>query len=275
MVVALLYHDVITGSDESSGFLGSDAAEYKLDEAEFRQHVACIANRLLVPAVSVFDLLPRSPLETAFPSLRGNTEFIVTFDDGGASAHTLIPEIIEPLQWRGHFFMTTDYIDTPGFLTRGQLRDLHAQGHVIGSHSCSHPPRMSMLNRNHLYQEWQRSVSLLENILGSPVKTASVPGGHYSRRVAEAASRAGIEILFTSEPTTTWDKVHGCMVIGRYTIQRGVRAITAADIAAGALVPRSKQWAFWNTKKMAKKVGGKTYLRLREAALDAKHKFKF
>jgi len=73
-----------------------------------------------------------------------------------------------------------------------QIRDLHQRGHIIGSHSCSHPKRMSFCSRAELLQEWGRSCEILAGILGAPVTVASVPGGFYSRAVAEAAAEAGI-----------------------------------------------------------------------------------
>src|ERR1039458_5638385 len=34
------------------------------------------------------------------------------------------PALLEDRGWRGHFFITTDRIGTPGFLTESELRDL-------------------------------------------------------------------------------------------------------------------------------------------------------
>lgn len=103
---------------------------------------------------------------------------------------------------RGHFFITAGQIGKHGFINAAQLRELHERGHVIGSHSYSHPTRMSLCDDEILADEWARSVEMLSELLGEKVDTASVPGGYYSRRVAEAAAAAGIRILFNSEPTT-------------------------------------------------------------------------
>ena len=50
--------------------------------------------------------------------------------------------------------------------------------------------------------EWSESRQRLEDMLGHAVTVGSVPGGYFSRAVAEAAAEAGLQVLFTSEPTT-------------------------------------------------------------------------
>jgi peptidoglycan/xylan/chitin deacetylase (PgdA/CDA1 family) len=117
---------------------------------------------------------------------------------------------LERRGWRGHFFITTDRIGMRGFLTEAQLRELHRRGHIIGSHSSSHPARMATLTRTDLDREWRQSIDRLSRVLGDAVKVASVPGGYYSREVGESAAAAGIEALFTSEPTAQVEMLNGC-----------------------------------------------------------------
>jgi hypothetical protein len=99
------------------------------------------------------------------------------------------------------------------------------------------------------------------------VTVASVPGGHYSRRVARAAALAGIEVLFTSEPTASCYFVGRCLVLGRYTINQATSPSQAAAIASGRVAPRLRQLLFWNAKKMTKAVGGEYYLKVRKSLL--------
>src|SRR5204862_350417 len=79
--------------------------------------------------------------------------------------------------WPGHFFIATDLVGTPGFLDWDGIRALVAMGHVVGSHSCSHPDRMADLSWDQLLDEWSRSAAALSSELGQEVSTASVPGG--------------------------------------------------------------------------------------------------
>ena len=86
-------------------------------------------------------------------------------------------------------------------MDRNQLRELHARGHVIGSHTVTHPNRMSALPYADLRYEWTESCALLSDILGAPIQVASV-AICYSGTVGRAAQEAGIGILFNSEPST-------------------------------------------------------------------------
>ena len=239
-----MYHDVVSRDQrDSSGFPGADAALYKLTPERFRDHIQAIRRRaedkpLTAPALKALKTLPERP-----------TRFFITFDDGGLSAFTTTACILEEAGWRGHFFVTAGRVGQKAFMSREQIRELHRRGHVIGSHSLSHPPRMSRCSWDEMLREWSVSVKILSDILGERVSVASVPGGSYSKQVARAAAESGIEILFTSEPTASPKVVDGCTVLGRYVIQRWTAPETAAAIAAGRIAPRLGQMIFWNAKK--------------------------
>ncbi|MBV9506714.1 MAG: polysaccharide deacetylase family protein [Acidobacteriia bacterium] len=241
--LAIMYHDIVEeGNLAASGFSGAGADIYKLDRRDFAKHLEALR------AV-------------------GNTELRLTFDDGGVSAYTVVAGMLEQFGWRGYFFITTDRIGQPGFLSPQQIRELNERGHKIGSHSCSHPARMSHVPWEKLLSEWELSTGRLAAIVGRPVKLASVPGGYYTRRVAEAAAQSGIETLFTSEPTARVRVVNGCQVLGRYVIRRGMGPEWPAGLAAGKLLPRFRQALLWKIKSAAKGAGGDLYLRTREAIL--------
>ena len=127
---------------------------------------------------------------------------------------------------------------------------------------------MASCSPEDLRTEWQTSVDIISEIIGARVRVASVPGGYYSRRVAEAASLAGIEVLFNSEPTTTVHRVDGCMVLGRYGIQRQTSPGVAASLAAGQGLSRIRQGVLLNIKKCFKRIGGGHYLTVRKIMID-------
>ena len=258
MPITLLYHDVVSPDEaDASGFPGGDAARYKIAPAEFRRHGDAIREAVAAPPALATDLL-RPGVSPAW---------LITFDDGGASALSPTADILEERGGRGNFFVTTDYIGSAGFLGRAQVRELHRRGHLVGSHSCSHPPRMSACTPDRLADEWRRSREVLSELLGEPVLAASVPGGYYSLAVAWAASRAGYQVLFTSEPTARLRVVGGCLVVGRYTFYRGMSAERMAALASGRTLPRLGQTLLWNAKKVAKTAGGDLYVSLRKRLL--------
>ncbi len=246
---ALMYHDVVPEGDwESSGFPAAWSQHYKFTRAEFEEHLQQIA--------SAWHGAPPAAGE---PVSGTGVPLRITFDDGGVGAMAAA-EALEARDWRGYFFITTGRIGTPGFLDAGQIRSLAAAGHSIGSHSETHPTRMAALSPEQLREEWTRSVAALEEILGLPVRVASVPGGYYSEEVGRAAAAAGIRWLFTSEPVEAIETVDGCQILGRYAIHRAHRAAEAGRFGAGQawLCWRTRSW--WNLKKALKNANGPAYL---------------
>lgn len=255
--MALEYHDVFAGDAvDATGFPGAGPASYKLALTDFEAHLEAIAAAIPRPAERAVDWLaapgPARPL-------------FITFDDGGVSAYTCIADALERHGWRGHFFVTAGQIGTPTFLSPAQMRELHARGHVIGSHSLTHPKRMGGCPPDVIRDEWTRSVGIIADILGAPVLTASVPGGFYTPPVGEAAAASGLRVLFTSAPTTRTLEVGPCRIVGRYTLRRWSKPRTAAAMAAGRIAPRATQAAIYGALNLARTVAGDHYTRLRQA----------
>lgn len=254
-----MYHDIVTlDKTDLSGFPGTAAATYKISPKSFREHLENIAKRVKIPPVTVFNIND---------IIEQRTAWMITFDDGGCGAVLHAAKILESYGFLGHFFITTDYIDRPGFLKKKDICELRYRGHVIGSHSRSHPENMSLLSSEEIFNEWNSSLSVLSDILNEQVNVASLPSGFYSRRIAIAAIKAGIKYLFTSEPTNKITEVNKCSIIGRYIIKTSTPPFVAADLAAGHLIPRLHQWYWWNSKKAAKMILRDRYNSLRRYLL--------
>jgi peptidoglycan/xylan/chitin deacetylase (PgdA/CDA1 family) len=255
-ITALMYHDIIeNGGARASGFGSADADIYKLEKGLFDEHLNAIGEISQPKLVTDFSSREENPL-------------VITFDDGGRGAFSLAADALERRGWLGHFFVATDFIDTPTFLSRAEIKQLKNRGHIVGSHSASHPLRMSACSPEQMREEWLGSAKKLADITGEKTTIASVPGGHFSKRVAETAAEAGIEILFNSEPVRSVYSVGSCRVVGRFTVQQNTTAAQAAAFARGDFAPRFKQFAFWNAKKIAKRVGGEFYLDVRRRILS-------
>ncbi len=251
----LIYHDVESeGSVEASGFCTLTADMYKLRSSDFCAHLT----RLKSVASE-----RRRTIEDMSTWHRRREPVLLTFDDGGVSSASTIAPLLSSYGWRGHFFVSTDYIGHAGFMQEEQIRNLRRSGHVVGSHSCSHPARMSRLAKSDLLREWSVSVARLSEILEERVVAASVPGGYYSTEVAEAASRAGIRWLFTSEPVVHSMIIEECAVLGRYAVRRTTSADDVASLVDDRTLARARQRAIWEGKKVVKVIGGRLYLLLR------------
>ena len=249
----LLYHDVVREERwTDSGFPEGHANIYKLTLEDFQAHLRHLNHVGAAPNL-VTD--------------RVDGGWMLTFDDGGASALETIAPALEQYGWRGHFFMTTGRLGARGFLDAAGLRALKARGHVIGSHSVTHPLVMSACSFSQLRQEWQASVLTLADILGAAPTVASIPGGAYNAAIAKAAGEAGITHLFTSEPTgATWH-VKNVTCLGRFTLWRGMKPEAAAAFATGRGVWPIRQRVEWEAKKVAKAVLGPGYQAIRRAVM--------
>ncbi len=254
-IIALEYHDIVRpGAWEESGFPGASAATYKLPSDLFEAHLNTLGNS---GSVVVSEVVIGADKSRSAP-------VILTFDDGGVGYVRYAADLLEARGWRGVVFMTTGSIGKAGFLTASDLRDLQTRGHVIGSHSRNHPARLSALPRAAIEEEWKTSLADLNDILGEAVRVASVPGGHHSLMVAEAAAANGITTLFTSEPEVRIRVIPGCRVVGRFTLRRDHPASYVGRLVGRAPFARGLQWCQWNAKKVVKSLGGQHYLRVRD-----------
>ncbi len=245
--VTLLYHDVTApGAFGTSGFGDALADTYKLTAADFAAHLDAVA--------AVRPDAPALVAGGAWAAAAGGAPWLISFDDGGSSALAPTADLLEARGWRGHFFVSTGFTGARGFLSAAEVRELDARGHVVGSHTVTHPARMADLTEAALRREWRDSRLALEDLLGRPVTVASVPGGLYAPHVARAAAAEGIRVLFNSEPTTRVRPAEGCVLVGRYCFKTTSRAAEAARLAAGDPLLRAAHWAAWNGKKAVKTV---------------------
>ncbi|HEX4671829.1 MAG TPA: polysaccharide deacetylase family protein [Solirubrobacteraceae bacterium] len=242
MTVALIYHDVVAAArQDECGFPGAIAARYKLEPDRFEAHLDAIA------ATGV-----------TIGGIGDGSGAALTFDDGGASALDAA-EVLERRGWRGHFFVTTGRIGTPGFLTAAQVRELAERRHTVGSHSNSHPTYMGSLSAAELATEWRSSREALAEILGAEPDSAAVPGGFLSADVIAEAARAGYRLLLTSQPTTRLSSHDGMRVHGRFTIWAATTPARAAAYARGDRRALASLWIAWQAKTAPKRISPSAY----------------
>jgi len=257
--ISIGYHDIVDELQRPPNDGSRHSGRYKLDRRHFRAHMDSIWHSAGHSSVRVIDRARQ---------WQGEVPLFLTFDDGAVSSYTIVAGELEKRGWRGHFFVTTDWTGRPGFLDPHQIRELHARGHVIGSHSCSHPARMSKLSWAELSSEWKESCAILSDILQDRVLTASVADGYYSRKVGRAAAAAGIRVLFTSEPSAKVSVVDGCLILGRYSIQSHTPPGVSGAIAARNRWPRLRQAILWQAKRPVKALAGESYFTIRRLLLS-------
>ena len=230
-IATLGYHDV-TDDATSSGFQRPLALAYKHTRAAFAAHLDAIAAGPVRPSL-VTDI--------DFTQADGRY-LLLTFDDGGQSA-LHVSDMLCRRGWRGHFMITTSLIGYRTFVDKAAIIELRKCGHIVGSHSHTHPDIFRELSPKDMRREWQISCDMLSQLLGEPCVTASVPGGDISASALESASSSRIKYLFTSEPRLKPDRVNDCRILGRVSIKdrtsvRLVREYAAFESWSRALLKR-------------------------------------
>jgi peptidoglycan/xylan/chitin deacetylase (PgdA/CDA1 family) len=209
----------------------------------------------------------RKPLFEAMAERARGAGTTLTFDDGGRSALDVVAPVLAEHGLRGEFFIPTARLGTPGFLDRKGVGELAAAGHVIGTHSHTHPEVMTELSDEEILAEWRTSVRVLEDVTGRPVEHASVPNGFTNRAVLAAARESGIRTLYTSTPTRRRRTYGGMAVVGRFAVLAVDSPGWAVALASGARAPRLKQQARWNTLALSKRLLGARYPAVRSRIL--------
>lgn len=216
-LACLMYHEV-TDDPATTGFQRIAARHYALTTRVFGEHLDRLTRAAITPStVDRIDLA------------QAGRYLLLTFDDGGRSA-LYAAEQLAQRGWQGHFFVCTSHIGERTFLDAAGIRELAAMGHHIGTHSHTHPDIFRDLTRARMLEEWRVSALILEDLLGAPCLSASVPGGDISATVLESADDAGIRWLFTYEPWTTPRLVGRCWVLGRVCLKAGSTADQVADL---------------------------------------------
>lgn len=218
LVASFGYHDVVD-DPRGAGFQRAGALPYKHSVAAFARDLDAIAMGGLVPE-----------LVTDIDLMRPGRHLLLTFDDGGRSA-VHIGDALMKRGWNGHFFIVTSLTGSRMFLAPYEIRYLRSCGHLIGSHSHSHPDIFKELAPERMLEEWRVSSDALAQLLGEPCVTASVPGGDISATVLVSAGAAGLRYLFTSEPWLVPRQVGGCWILGRFAPKIRTPASRIAELA--------------------------------------------
>jgi peptidoglycan/xylan/chitin deacetylase (PgdA/CDA1 family) len=122
----------------------------------------------------------------------------ITFDDSNSSDFRIgLPALLNR-GMKATFFVVSERIDQPSFLSSKQIQELAALGMTIGSHGNRHR-RWAELSASELHEELTESRSRLESVLGQPVREAACPFGSYNRRVLKGLRNAGYTKVYTSD----------------------------------------------------------------------------
>ncbi|MEI6139020.1 MAG: polysaccharide deacetylase family protein [Mariniphaga sp.] len=130
--------------------------------------------------------------------------FSVTFDDAYESIYKLAYPILKKYQIPFTIFMSTSFINIPGYLTVDQLKELALDDLcIIGSHGVNHI-YFRQLSDNMVLEQFNVSKNILEEITGKEVVAFAFPFGSFvscSLKNIKLLSKTDYEIGFSTIPS--------------------------------------------------------------------------
>ena len=202
---------------------------------------------------SLLDMAVRSGVSTETQLASGTSlqkfSVALTFDDGTVD-HVWVGEELARRGIVGIFFVTPGKVGTVGYLSFPEVLELHALGHVVGSHSFNHIPLHQAMSRQQMQTELGDSKTYLEDALGSDVSYFAPPGGIGYRWLGREIDRFG----YQASRSMVWGMYRSlgqrwtipCVPVTEFTLARGwVRAVLSAHA-----LPLSMKSA-WTIKSIA------------------------
>ena len=122
---------------------------------------------------------------------------VITFDDGDVSNYSFAFPELQKRNMLAEFYITSDWVDTQGYMTAQQLLEMHQAGMSIQAHGQTHS-YMSDLSPQALEQELKNSKDKIETIINSQVHTVALPGGRGLKQVLPLYKKLGYAYIATS-----------------------------------------------------------------------------
>lgn len=191
---------------------------------------------------------------------------VLTFDDGHSSNYTIAYEILRKFGFRAHFFLTTSWLNSPGFLSTAQIQEMATMGMSIGSHGVTHS-FFDDMSKAMVLNELQQSKEVLESYVSGPLASFSAPGGRYSTSVIVIARELGYKIFCSSVFDLLTQKGME-EVIPRLAVKQNTSLQTFQKMANGDRSFIRKQRAIVSALSILKKLlGNRVYVLLRGLVL--------
>jgi|GEM_PF-616560 len=124
----------------------------------------------------------------------------LTFDDGYEDMYTTAYPLLKKYGMKGTMYIIVNALDTPGYLTREQVKEMAESGAVeISSHTMNHA-NMQKSNFTNASYEMIASRQELEKIIGRPVTNFAYPYGLFTLRDEHICKSAGYSSCVSTYP---------------------------------------------------------------------------
>ena len=184
----LLYHEVTDIPERTKQIRRMSPADSLLTK-QFEEQMALLSERADTRVVTADDIFNKAEDDAK--------KIVITFDDGYIGNYLFAFGILERYGFKATFFITVDDVSKDRYMSWEQLSVLHKNGHLIQSHTMTHP-MLGESDEKRITYELEASKKVIEDKIGAPVKYLSLPYGSSDERVTTIAKEIGYKAIFTS-----------------------------------------------------------------------------
>jgi peptidoglycan/xylan/chitin deacetylase (PgdA/CDA1 family) len=200
-----------------------------------------------------FTTVLLSNLMNGKAALPRRSQAVLTFDDGRASDYSIAYPRLREKGFNAEFFVNTATINTAGFLTWSEVKQMQREGMSFQSHSHDHVD-LTRSSGEELERQLKLSKEALEDQLGVPVNFLAAPFGALNSTVVECALRLGYQAVCSAR---TLPARPGARNLNRVVIYRGtsIRAFKQLlECRPSGYLGRIAQSPFYRAKNLLMKL---------------------
>lgn len=189
------------------------ARDYIVPTADFKAQMKGLADSgytTILPE-DLYEYLAKGKTLPAKPVL-------LSFDDGCDEQFDITHSVLDPLKFKGAFFIMTVSVNRPNYLKAEQIKQLADEGHSIGLHTWDH-------HNVKQYQgtDWDKQIAKpklqLEKIVGKPVQFFAYPFGLWNQPAIPELKNRGLIAAF--QLSTARDAIDPLHTIRRIIVPGG------------------------------------------------------
>ncbi len=185
------------------------------------------------PTVTPKPTTPVTP-KPSTPATQSAPMVSITLDDGTADQYSNAAPVLDAAGLDGTFYLVSDYLGEPGYMTDDQARALKAGGHELGSHTRTHVD-LTTVHGADLTNQLKGAKDSLESRFGS-ITSLAYPYGNYNSEVLAEVAKYYSTARTTEGGQQTKSTVKPLQILMRYVTNQ----TTTADVQTWMNEARSK-----------------------------------
>jgi len=184
----LMYHEIYR-PEERDRLRGLTNPAYNTELKVFRNQIFWLQSNN-IKTITIDKLLSQKPKKE-------EKVVCLTFDDGWLGNYLYAYPILKEYEFKATFFIATELIGEPFYMTWEHLKQMQTSGMSIQSHTVTHRPLANMEEREILF-ELLESKKTIEERLDKEVRHLSLPHGSQNSRIWSLAKEVGYKSICTS-----------------------------------------------------------------------------